>query len=126
MLNYKNNINIEDIDIIFIQEDLNTFEYIMKHFITYDYIFKDFETQAKVIQDVIMEEWGSFEQISDWQEDKRLYINNIKECINMLENKDYKKFQTEDNVLKYLLNNFNTLMYYFQPYANVMCKKSKL
>jgi len=119
MLNYKNKLTKDTLDIKLIEQDIKSFEYIMDTHIRYDNIFADFDNQPDVIKEMLVNEWGTFEKISEWKNDKKKYISNIQYCIEMINNKEYGSFETRENTISCLIDNFNVLIYYFKPYAKI-------
>ena len=48
---------------------------------TYDKIFEDFDIKDPLLQDVILENFGTFEKISDFKEEKYVIIKHVESLL---------------------------------------------
>ena len=105
--------HLSEIDLPLIIEEITCYEYIIFNELTYDKIYQDFDKQEEIIQDIILEDWGTFEDISKWQQDKMFFINNIYSYIGLLHTNSK---WTNEEILTQITYNMNAMLSTFSHY----------
>jgi hypothetical protein len=120
MFNFKNKIdNNEAKQIDKILKDLDKFEFIIFTYLTHDKIYENFENECDIVQDIILEDFSDHKQISEFQDEKMKYINEIRKAILYIKSNNNITNEKLDLLYNHIKNCYNIVYYYFSSFNDL-------